>query len=60
MTSKLNFKDQSGFDTGAGKGSVERPVDRRTFRENLSKIKKHGLRGKVAVVKGIKTTYRYE
>jgi hypothetical protein len=46
--------------SGAGKGDHERPLDRRVFRDNLSKIKKNGMRGKVAAVKGIKTTYKYE
>jgi len=59
-TSKVNFKDQSGFNRGAGKGDHERPIDRKVFRENLSKMKKHGMRGKVAAVNGIKTTYTYE
>jgi hypothetical protein len=47
------------FSTGAGKGDHERPINRAVFRENISNIKKHGVRGKVASVKGIKTTYKY-
>jgi hypothetical protein len=58
--SKINFGDQSGFYTGAGKGDVERPINRRLFRENLSKIKKLGVRGKIASQNGIKTTYTYK
>lgn len=59
-TSKLEFGNQGGFSTGAGKGDIERPIDRKVFRENLTKIKKHGMRGKVAAVNGIKTTYTYK
>jgi hypothetical protein len=58
--SKVEFGDQSGFNTGAGKGDVERPINRKVFRENLSKMKKHGMRGKVAAKNGIKTTYTYK
>ena len=58
--SKVEFGNQSGFNTGAGKGDAERPINRRIFRENLSKMKKHGMRGKVAAVNGIKTTYTYK
>lgn len=58
--SRVDFGNQKGFSTGAGKGDVERPVNRRLFRENLSNIKKRGMTGKVAAVKGIKTTYKYE
>ena len=47
------------FGTGAGKGDAERPVNRKVFRENMDKIKKHGTRGKVAAQKGNKTNYRY-
>jgi hypothetical protein len=47
------------FGTGAGKGDHERPINRAVFRENISKIKKHGVRGKVASVKAGKTTYKY-
>jgi ABC-type amino acid transport substrate-binding protein len=47
------------FGTGAGKGDHERPINRALFRENLSKIKKNGVRGKVSSVKLGKTTYKY-
>lgn len=47
------------FGTGAGKGDAERPVNRKVFRENMDKIKKHGTRGEVASKKSGKTTYRY-
>lgn len=48
------------FSTGAGKGDHERPVNRRVFRETISRMKKHGPRGTVAAVKGVKTTYTYK
>jgi hypothetical protein len=47
------------FSTGAGKGDHERPINRAVYRETLEKMKKHGVRGKVAAVKGAKTTYTY-
>ena len=58
--SKVEFGDQGGFNTGAGKGDSERPVNRRKFRETISQIKWKGTNGKVAAKSGIKTTYTYK
>ena len=57
--SKVEFGNQGGFNTGAGKGDTERPLNRALFRANLDKIKKNGGYGKVAAKNGIKTTYTY-
>jgi hypothetical protein len=37
-TSKVDFGSQSGFNTGAGKGDAERPVNRAKYRENWDAI----------------------
>jgi hypothetical protein len=58
--SKVEFGNQGGFNTGAGKGDGERPVNRKVFRETLDKMKKHGMRGTLALKSGIKTTYIYK
>lgn len=47
------------FSTGAGKGDHERPINRAVYRENMSKIKMHGVHGKIANTKLGKTTYKY-
>jgi hypothetical protein len=47
------------FDTGAGKGDQERPVNRAVLRENLSQIKWHPSPAVVAKTKAGKTTYKY-
>ena len=36
--SRINFKDQSGFNSGAGKGDAERPVNRAKYRSNYDAI----------------------
>jgi hypothetical protein len=36
--SKVEFGNQGGFNTGAGKGDAERPVDRQKYRENWDAI----------------------
>jgi len=36
--SKVDFKNQNGFNTGAGKGDAERPVDRQKYRANWDTI----------------------
>jgi hypothetical protein len=50
-------KNQFGY--GAGKGDDERPVNRKVFRENISKIKKHGMRGTLLQKKGSRSTFIY-
>ena len=50
---------KADFNTGAGKGDHERPVNRKLYRENMEKIKKHGNRGTAVFSKGAKTTYKY-
>ena len=50
---------KADFKTGAGKGDHERPVNRKVFRDNMEKIKKHGNRGTAVFSKGAKTTYKY-
>jgi hypothetical protein len=58
--SKVEFGNQGGFNTGAGKGDGERPVNRKKFRDTLDQIKWNGMNGKVAAKSGIKTTYTYK
>jgi ABC-type amino acid transport substrate-binding protein len=58
--SKVEFGNQGGFNTGAGKGDAERPINRSVFRANLEKIKKSGGYGKVSAKKIGKTTYTYK
>lgn len=58
-TSKIDFGNQRGFETGAGKGDIERPINRRVFRENLSKVKWKGTPAEITKV-GNKTTYTYK
>jgi hypothetical protein len=59
--SKVEFGDKkSQWSGGAGKGDSERPVNRKVFRETLDKMKKHGMRGTLALKSGIKTTYIYK
>ena len=50
---------KADFNTGAGKGDHERPVNREVFRQNFDKIKKHGNRGIAVHSKVGKTTYKY-
>jgi len=50
-------KNQFGW--GGGKGDYERPVNRRVFRENITKIKKGPMRGTAVAKKAGKTTYKY-
>lgn len=58
--SRVEFGNQGGFNTGAGKGDAERPINRAVFRANLEKIKPSGGYGKVAAKKIGKTTYTYK
>jgi hypothetical protein len=59
--SKVDFGGkQTQWAGGAGKGDHERPVNRKVFRETLERMKKHGMRGEVARVNGIKTTLVYK
>jgi hypothetical protein len=58
--SKVEFGNQGGFNTGAGKGDGERPVNRKVFRETLDQIRWKGTNGTLAAKSGIKTTYTYK
>jgi hypothetical protein len=58
--SKVDFGEkQTQWAGGAGKGDHERPINRVVYRENMSKIKMHGVHGKISSTKLGKTTYKY-
>lgn len=57
MSLRIDSKDK--YIGGAGKGDAERPIDRKVFRDNLSKVKFGKTNGTLARKKGIRTTYIY-